>query len=256
MLEGTNAIGRNSIIGDNFDAAVWPLALFCQTQKRKKKNAAKPDFTATGFLFARNVGTRRIFLVSNKHVFLEDAPHSLDIYLPSVYVNGEYCRPRIPLYSGNLQTFVRSHPSVDLAVIDVTDKIEELQNSYPDFAIEPIEDSQILFSWDIPRQTPCDYLGYPDNSPDPRAKRGYLGRNPQKLQTSNIPLEDVSIAQGASGSPAFVAVGRDPRLLGIVFGTKSTQITSGHEEFDYGFVVKVTELMAVTNALLRAKGLM
>lgn len=260
------------IVGDKFDAAVWPLEAI--SYRINRANVLNPievsgHYYGTGFLFERTVGPyHRQFLVSNKHFLVEDNPFCLMLRLSpdQKFPKGSTYRlfPTESQYSTKdpLYSIVHAHwdPDIDLAVVDVTDKIRELkaQLQYRNFQVKPLNVRMVPYGsdWNIARETPCAYLGYPDKSNNPRVKTGRLGQNPSKVQTSYIPLDEVRVAQGASGSPAFVKVDFRTKLLGIVFGTAPTEMVPGHIEFDQGFAVKVTALMELTDYVLRQQGLL
>lgn len=263
---------NETIIGDKFNDAVWPLETI--TYRVNKANRLHPveisgHYYGTGFLFERTVGPyHRQFLVSNKHFFVEDNPYCLMLRLSpdQKFAQGSTYRlfPTESEYSTKdpLYSVVHQHwdPDIDLAVIDITDKLRELkvQLQYRKFQPKPLSVKMVPYGadWNIARETPCAYLGYPDRSALPRVKKGVLGQNPSKVQASYIPLDEVRVAQGASGSPAFVKVDYRTKLLGIVYGTAATEMTPGHIEYDQGFAVKVTALMELTDYVLRKQGLL
>ena len=261
------------IIGDNFGGAVWPLETI--SYRVNRANAFNPieisgRYFGTGFLFERKVGPyRRHFLVSNKHFFVDDNPFCLMLRLSKdkkfpkgstyrLYPTESEYSTKDPLYA-----VVHAHwdEDIDLAVIDVTDKLREMkvQLQYRNFQPEPLSVKMIPYGrqWDISRETPCAYLGYPAGSQTAIPQRGRLVENPGKSQTHNIQLSDAHIAQGSSGSPAFVKIDdRTTKLLGIIWGTEPVEMANGQTEFINGFALKVTALIELTDAVLRQQGLL
>ena len=258
-------------IGDSFDDAVWSLETIAFENPPVGGNAKR--FFGTGFLFKREGIFRgkiktKYFLVSNKHVLVEDSPSILVLHLPpqgnhpasryQLFPSLNSSKKKAGKYKDFLQDVVYPDDATDLAVVDVTEKIKELQENlaYREFTFKTINPRNIPMSFDLPKGTPMEYLGYPDRSAHPRLRKGSIGLNPQETNSNNIALDDVSVAQGASGSPAFTFVGNSshPKLLGIVYGTQSTQIVEGHSQFDQGHAVKSTILTELTNEILRSQG--
>ena len=252
-----------NLIGDKFDDTVWSLEAV--TYKQTPEGMTRFASFGTGFLFAVKTGRYdRIFFVYNKHVLDEDEPYALFLHLPHTQTHPEL---RYPLYptkgvspvQDSLHDIVVAHDKVDLAIIDVTTKIYDLQKelAFRNFKIKPLSIKDVQYSMDIQKGTPMSYLGFPDRSEYPRLKGGKIGLNPKLAD--DIVLDDVHVAQGASGSPAFIAgtsLSGEPRtkLLGVIYGTRATEIASGHMEYDLGHAVKVEHLKNLIYAALHMQG--
>lgn len=270
MKKRNRSIASNAVystVGDTYDTAVWSLETIAFDHPPVGGSARR--FFGTGFLFKREAVIRgrqlvKYFLVSNRHVLFEDSPSILVLHFPQT---SNYPGFRYQLYPTQnsypqedfLQNVVYAHPTVDLAVIDITAKILELQKTlgYRNFQFSTVNLNNIPSSYDFPKGTPMEYVGFPDRSPYPRLKEGRIGLNPSAVGGSSITLDDVSVAQGASGSPAFIT--RDDtrvrsKLLGIMYGTQATEMTEGHIEFDQGHAVIATELIYLTNYILKDQG--
>ncbi|MBE6699371.1 MAG: hypothetical protein E7584_03940 [Ruminococcaceae bacterium] len=252
-----------NIVGDKFDDTVWSLEAV--TYKQTPEGTTRFASFGTGFLFSVKFGRYdRVFLVSNKHVLVEDNPYALFLHLPHTPTHPElryllYPTRDVSPVQDSLHDIVVAHDKVDLAIIDVSTKIYELQKAlaFRNFKIKPLTIRDVQYSMDIEKGTPMSYLGFPDRSEYPRLKGGKIGLNPKFAD--DIVLDDVHVAQGASGSPAFIAgtsLSGEPRtkLLGVIYGTRATEIASGHMEYDLGHAVKVEHLKNLIYAALHMQG--
>lgn len=250
-------------VGDSFDNAVWSLETIAFSNP--PISGAIKRFSGTGFLFKREGVVRGqkhtiYFLVSNKHVLVEDSPSILAIHFPAKGGQPAFRYRLFPTVYKNkycddfLQTVVHQDPEADLAVIDVTEKIVEMQNwtkvKDVNFIYKTVNYENIPDSFDFPKGTPIEYLGYPAQSEDPRLIAGRIGKNPSTTTDGNIKLDNITVAQGSSGSPAFIGVNGQPKLLGIMYATESTEIVEGHSEFDQGHAVRSDRLIELTNQIL------
>ena len=252
-----------ALIGDKFDDTVWSLEAV--TYQQTPQGLSRFASFGTGFLFSVKFGRYdRIFLVSNKHVLVEDNPSYLYLHLPHTPTHPEtrqllYPQRNVYPIQDSLQEVVVPHDRVDLAIIDVSKKILELQSTlaFRNFKIKPLTIKDVQYSMDIQKGTPMSYLGFPDRSEYPRLKGGKIGLNPKLAD--DIVLDDVRVAQGASGSPAFIA-GTSPtgeartKLLGVIYGTRATEVADGHMEYDLGHAVKVEHLKDLIYAALYMQG--
>ena len=253
-------------VGESLNDAVWSLETRT-FQRDPLGNLITIPFTGTGFLFKRKtLVSTRYFLVSNRHVLAEGNPDCLLLKLPPKPISKTKAFPRVtyPLYPSKgksleeepLSSVVHAHPTLDLAIIDVTEKIRELKNefAYRKFEIKSLEAKDLPISWDIPTARPVHYLGFPDESINPEIKKGHIKENPKFTQ--NIGFDDMFVAQGASGSPAFLngEVGHYPKFLGVMESTASSEPVEGFVQFVSGYAVKSTDLLDFINDVLHNKG--
>ena len=253
-------------VGDSLNNGIWLL----ETRSYKQNawgGVEALSFHGTGFLFKRKTAfLTRCFLVSNKHVLVEDNPQCLLLKLPSVEENGIVKYPGVtyPLYPTRgknileepLSSVVHAHPTLDLAIIDVTEKIRELEKEfkYRNFKVDSLETKNLPLSWDIQKDRPMHYVGFPDEQTKPIPFHGHIKENPKS--TRNVDISDVFVAQGASGSPAFLNEEEHhyPKFLGIMESTESMQVVEGERQHVIGHAVKSCDLLDFINDVLHKKG--
>ena len=255
-----------STIGEDFNDGVWLL----ETRTYKKNAWGQVEvvpFHGTGFLFKRKTAfLTRCFLVSNKHLLVEGNPHCLLLKIPPITSHGSIISPAVTyqLYPSKgkslseepLASVVHAHPTLDLAIIDVTEKIRELQKEfkYRNFKVDSLEEKNLPLNWDIQQDRPTHYLGFPDEQIYPTHFKGNIKRNPK--YTSDIELTAL-VAQGASGSPAFLngEAGTYPKFLGVIESTESMEMEKGGvRQYVFGHAVKSCDLLAFINDVLHKKG--
>lgn len=183
----------------------------------------------TGFLFdfpLRQDGKVGLFLVSNKHVFGD--PHQ------TIILNLHRCKEGadepnlghvVPIVIQDFSEYYYGHPNdeVDLACINVsaylgTENGVYSRNLHGEF-IEPIDFSRLLPGSEVL------FIGYPDNRFDtahnlPILRKGFLATLPS-VDFNNLKqvLIDAQVFPGSSGSPVFVVMDGQYRLLGVVTQT-------------------------------------
>lgn len=252
-------------VGGSFNDGVWLL----ETRTYKQNAWGKVEtcsFSGTGFLFKRKtLVSTRYFLVSNKHVLVEGNPQCLLLHIPPIKENGIIKSPGVtyPLYPTKgktlleepLSSVVHAHQTLDLAIIDVTEKIRELQKvfKYRDFKVNSLEAKNLPLSWDIQEDRPMHYVGFPDKQIKPTPFDGTIKENPK--YTSGIDLIS-PVAQGASGSPAFLngEAGTYPKFLGVMESTESMEMVEGEHQWVFGHAVKSCDLLEFIDEVLHKKG--
>ena len=279
MTDNYYTNSHHNLVGDRFNDSIWHLKVVSHANgKRSKKGTETKNFTGTGFLFEKTVGSyKRIFLVSNRHLLVEDNPYSLFILAPigdpELDKDGSVVRYATPLQiyptpqeypaKDSLPSVVHaaSNPSIDLAVIDITDRYVRIKRELEKYGVKtnPLSDTMIPLKtdWNIERGTWCPSLGFPDNSFIHLLGGGHIAQNPNEHPDFPIiELSQADIAQGASGSPIFVEIRNSAKLLGIVYATGSVRMVNDHLAYTRANVVKVTQLIKLTDDILREQGLL
>lgn len=181
----------------------------------------------TGFLYRVEFpGTGRfsLLLISNRHVLSDPAG------TVTVSFNRKTAKDRPDF--GNVKEFVWgpnltpnyfAHPDedVDLACLNVSSVAEEpiFYKTLSDLFLEPVDLSALAPS------TAVQFVGYPDGRFDirnnlPLIRTGSVASLPE-VDFNGKPhiVIDAQVFPGSSGSPVFVAVGAQMRLLGVVSET-------------------------------------
>ena len=183
----------------------------------------------TGFIISAPIGesgTSGVFLVSNKHVFVN--PNN-KISLTFTRRKGDELKPDI----GNTITIEQSsflegyteHPNskIDLACINISQLCDPEVGIY--FRHYSQTDFAELKSESLVIGSEVMFIGYPDNRYDsvhnvPILRRGCISSSP-RLDFMGEPqfLIDAQVFGGSSGSPVFAEVRDEFKIVGVVTAT-------------------------------------
>ena len=240
---------ETNMIGNQFRASVWHIVF---------KSKTKTDSCATGFLFEVKTGPAltlsKIFLVSNEHSFLQEKNRKNSRLEDELW----FSRPNDPSTIEKVMdlspSLLHRHPNVDLAMIDVTDKCDNLKKA--SVKVQPLTPDMLLTftEWNTGVQgDKCEFRGYPGWRTRSETFRGTLQQDARENDETGLPrieINDTTVAVGVSGSPAFVKVNNRIKLIGIVEEARTIEITEGSEKWNYGWLVKSTALVELLNRAL------
>ena len=249
-------------ISNKFNDAVWHISV-------SNVSSAQGKAIGTGFLFevktpSSNKGTRydyrRVFLVSNRHVLYEynigdgSGSHRAK-HLRLCITN---TAKSLPLIENTLAGRVHAHsnPDVDLAMIEVTNEINKLKASFPDFKIKPLTTENIITpsEWRLlGQEKPCAYVGYfsiHETENIPENGNCTFSIDP-KVNFENLPQFKVTgkVFPGASGSPVFAVPGSKPKLCGILAESIYRDFLRSQIPH-WGVAVKTTALVELLDDIL------
>ena len=216
----------------------------------------EPAGWGTGFFVEKMVvkwmrSVPKIFLVTNRHV-LEGAKQ---VWFKPQIAPGTPAVAEVVIF---VEGKVQIAPDLDLAVVDVTDRILDLQKKFPNIQLDPISYDRLPTG---PGQlsileggTPIAFLGYVDaKSRDNNPARGIgevseSSRNQSDFLVSTTP----TITHGASGSPTFATIGARSKLIGIATEMEYQDINAPNVQFKtttYGHVLKASALKDLLDRL-------
>ncbi|MCG8431292.1 MAG: serine protease [Candidatus Omnitrophica bacterium] len=181
----------------------------------------------TGFLHKEALPSKPdksvILLVSNKHVF-SDPTGNIQISFKVKSNKEEPVYDKLEHFCANdFSTIYHPHPDedVDLACVNIS-RIDERNIFYKyiyDSFLEPIDFNR------TPPGTDVIFVGYPENRYDtihnlPIIRKGSIASVPSVDYNGRPQIViDAQVFNGSSGSPVFVSIGGQYRLLGVVSET-------------------------------------